>query len=287
MSAKDNFAQAFKELISGAAPAENSSKVAKDDITDQAAVTPISEPIAAVTAPTPVVEPPAAAPIAPSPVAVEPTPIQTEPEMVKPPVQEKRGFSPFSGFGGFGSQNNNAAQNNAPTPPVTTPPNTPPTFANPFADFTPPVAGTTTIASGTVVIGEIHSKGDINLYGEVKGNVETLGNVQLGGKVMGNIAGNDMVLQSSAIKGNVAADGSITLDEASVVMGDLKAKDGEFDGKIKGNLQVEGLARFQGNTVLLGNVNVGSLIIEQGARLRGEICTGNRESFDIQDPFQG
>lgn len=282
MSAKDNFAQAFKELISGAAPAEDKSKETATLAEETAAEIPTAiekEPSLEPAAQTPpVMQEPVSAPVQP-----EPTP---EPAAAKPPVQEKRGFSPFAGFGGFGSQNN-SQQNTPPSPP--TPPTTPPpTSQNPFASFTPPPpAGTTTIASGTVVIGEIHSKGDVNLYGEVKGNVQTLGNVQLGGKVMGNIAGNDMVLTSSAVKGNVAADGSISIDDGSVVMGDLKAKDGEFDGKIKGNLQVEGLARFQGNTVLLGNVNVGSLIIEQGARLRGEICTGSKEAFEIDDPFQG
>lgn len=154
-----------------------------------------------------------------------------------------------------------------------------------FAEYEAP-AGTTTIASGTVVVGEIHSKGDLNLFGEIKGNVETIGNVQIGGRIMGNVSGNDMIITSSAVKGNVAAQGSLQLDGGSVVMGDLKAREAQFDGQVKGNLTVEGLAHFFADTVLLGNVSVGSLIIDEGARLRGEICTGSRDRFDIADPFQ-
>ncbi|MEG2206241.1 MAG: polymer-forming cytoskeletal protein [Oscillospiraceae bacterium] len=237
MSAKDNFAQAFKELLNGS---ENA--------------TPNTDTIP---------QPDKAAPMfgGSRPVA----PVQDA-----APAQS----TGKTAFGGFSTSHIDDE-----VPPRSS------GAGDSFATYEEP-AGVTTIAKGTVVVGEIHSKGDINLFGEIKGNVETIGNVQIGGRVMGNVGGNDMVITSSAVKGNVAATGILQMDGGSVVMGDLKASEAHFDGQVKGNLTVDGLAHFFSDTVLLGNVTVGSLIIDEGARLRGEICTGSRDRFDIADPFQ-
>ncbi|MEG0339187.1 MAG: polymer-forming cytoskeletal protein [Oscillospiraceae bacterium] len=264
MSAKDNFAQAFKELLSGSDSEENTQSSSPVN----------NEPVNNV-------PPKAAAPVYDSERSIaEPVPV---PAAAAAPIKDKS-----AGFGGFGFGRKQSADTFAAN---TSAPSYGGTQGGGFSsdsmsDYTAP-AGATTIALGTVVIGEIHSKGDLNLYGEIKGNVETTGNINLGGRIMGNIIGNDMTITTSAVKGNVAASGAMSIDSGSVVLGDLKAREAQFDGQVKGNLTVEGLAHFLSDTVLLGNVSVGSLIIDEGARLRGEICTGSRDRFDITDPFQG
>lgn len=147
-------------------------------------------------------------------------------------------------------------------------------------------AGVSTIAAGTLIVGEVHSKGDLNLFGDVQGNVETKGNVTMGGKVIGNITGKDVNFTKSSVKGNISASGSVQLDEKSTVVGDIASVMMSCNGRIKGNLKIEGKAHFLNETILVGNVCAGSLVIEEGARIKGDVSTSNNSTGDMEDPFK-
>lgn len=147
-------------------------------------------------------------------------------------------------------------------------------------------AGVSTVAAGTLIIGEIHSKGDLNLLGDIQGNVETKGNVTLGGKVIGNVEGRDVNCSKSSIKGNVVASGCVQLDPKSTIFGDVTAKNISCGGRMKGNLVIEGKAHFLNETILVGNVCAGSLVIEEGARIKGDVSTSSQGPSDMEDPFK-
>lgn len=146
--------------------------------------------------------------------------------------------------------------------------------------------GVSTIAAGTMIVGDIHSKGDLAIYGDVQGNIETSGNVAMGGKVIGNITGRDIAFGKSSVKGNLKATGNVQLDGKSVLMGDIEAKSVSSNGRIKGNLVIEGKAHFLPETILMGNVCAGSLSIEEGARIKGDVSTSSQNDADIDDPFK-
>lgn len=146
--------------------------------------------------------------------------------------------------------------------------------------------GVSTIAAGTMIVGDIHSKGDLAIYGDVQGNIETSGNVAMGGKVIGNITGRDIAFGKSSVKGNIKATGNVQLDGKSVLMGDIEAKSVSSNGRIKGNLVIEGKAHFLPETILMGNVCAGSLSIEEGARIKGDVSTSSQNDTDLDDPFK-
>ncbi|MEG1153351.1 MAG: polymer-forming cytoskeletal protein [Ruthenibacterium sp.] len=151
-------------------------------------------------------------------------------------------------------------------------------------DTTP--VGVSTIAAGTVIVGEIHSKGDLNIFGDIQGNIETHGNVSMGGKVIGNIEGKDVNFSKSSVKGNIIASGTVTLDGKSVVLGDVNSKSISCNGRLKGNLTIDGKAHFLNETILVGNVCAGSLVIEEGARIKGDVSTSSQNNADMEDPFK-
>lgn len=146
--------------------------------------------------------------------------------------------------------------------------------------------GVSTIADGTVVRGEVHAKGDLNIFGEVQGNVETASTVTVGGKVTGDITGRDINFNNSIVKGNLISAGNIQLDTKTTVIGNVTAKSISCNGHIKGDLTIEGKAHFLRETILLGNVCAGSLVIEEGARINGDVSTASQKDIDIEDPFQ-
>lgn len=146
--------------------------------------------------------------------------------------------------------------------------------------------GVTTIARGTVIIGEINAEGDVELLGSVKGKIASQGDIKANGKVIGDLIGKDIELISCAVQGNIIAGGLVTVDGDSVVVGDVKAENFCLDGKIKGNVTVEKEAKFQPKAILAGNVTTASIAMSQGAKIQGEVNIPLSEketdmSFDI------
>ncbi len=131
--------------------------------------------------------------------------------------------------------------------------------------------GLTTIARGTVVVGEINAEGDVELLGSVKGKIASKGDIKANGKIVGDLIGKDIELTACAVQGNIIANGSVSVDESSVVVGDVKGKDFCLDGKIKGNVTVENEAKFQPKAILAGNVTTKSIAMSQGAKIQGEV----------------
>lgn len=146
--------------------------------------------------------------------------------------------------------------------------------------------GVTTIARGTVIIGEINADGDVELLGSVKGKIASQGDIKANGKVIGDLIGKDIELISCAVQGNILASGLVTVDGESVVVGDVKGENFCLDGKIKGNVTVEKEAKFQPKAILAGNVTTASISMSQGAKIQGEVNIPLSEketdmSFDI------
>jgi len=155
--------------------------------------------------------------------------------------------------------------------------------AQPKPDYVP---GITTIAKGTVIIGEINAEGDVELLGSVKGKIASKGDIRANGKVIGDLLGHDIELVSCAVQGNIIASGMVNVDGDSVVIGDVKGENFCLDGKIKGNVTAEKEAKFQPKAILAGNVTTASIAMSQGAKIQGEVNIPLSEketdmSFDI------
>lgn len=149
-----------------------------------------------------------------------------------------------------------------------------------------PSGGLTTIARGTVIIGEINADGDVELLGSVKGKIASQGDIKANGKVVGDLIGKNIELIACAVQGNIISSGLVTVDGDSVVVGDVKGENFCLDGKIKGNVTVEKEAKFQPKAILSGNVTTTSIAMSQGAKIQGEVNIPLSEketdmSFDI------
>jgi cytoskeletal protein CcmA (bactofilin family) len=131
--------------------------------------------------------------------------------------------------------------------------------------------GVTTIAKGTVIVGEINTNGDVELLGSVKGKIASKGDIRANGKVIGDLLGKDIALVSCGVQGNVIASGLVTIDEDSVVIGDVTCENFCLDGKIKGNVSVEKEAKFKPKAILAGNVTTAMIAMSQGAKIQGEV----------------
>lgn len=140
----------------------------------------------------------------------------------------------------------------------------------------------TIIAKGTKIVGDISADGGLRVGGDIKGNIHVVGKLELNGKVIGDIEAEDIIVCTSMVKGNVAARNMITLDKETTVVGDVSARTAELDGRIKGNMTVKQRAHMQTDSVLLGNLTSGTVNIEEGAMLRGDISITDMQGNDVK-----
>ncbi len=145
----------------------------------------------------------------------------------------------------------------------------PATAANvvPIQEETP----ATVISRSMVIVGEINSSGDIDVYGDVKGSIKTDGDVKATGKIIGDLAGNSFTLNGCTIQGNVTAQGNVIIGLNTVVVGDIVADSIKINGKVKGNLTIAKMSEFQENALLAGDVCSQTISMSQGAKLHGNV----------------
>ncbi|HLW07506.1 MAG TPA: polymer-forming cytoskeletal protein [Marinilabiliaceae bacterium] len=103
------------------------------------------------------------------------------------------------------------------------------------------------IGSGTKIVGDLHTNGDIRIDGNIDGNVNSKGKVVIGNN--GYVKG-EIICTNAEISGSL--DGKVTATELL----SLKASS-KFNGEIKsGKLSIEPGAIFTGTCSMGANLNV-------------------------------
>lgn len=143
----------------------------------------------------------------------------------------------------------------------------------------------TVISRSMVIVGEITSSGDIDIYGDVKGSVKTDGDIKATGKIVGDLAGNGFTLNGCTIQGNITAQGHVVIGINTVVVGDIIADSIKLNGKVKGNLTIAKMSEFLENALLAGDVRSQTISMSQGAKLHGNVSvaldsTQSEKEFD-------
>ena len=112
------------------------------------------------------------------------------------------------------------------------------------------IAAVNMIGAGTIITGDIVSKGDIRVDGMLKGSVNTEGKVVLGSE--------------------------------GVIEGDVVCKDADISGTIKAKITVSQLLSLKTNAKLNGDIITNKLSIEPGATFSGS-CSMGAVIKDLKD----
>ena len=101
------------------------------------------------------------------------------------------------------------------------------------------------VASGTKIIGDISSEGDLRVDGTVEGNLKTPGKVVVGktGIIKGTLNGTDAYFEGK-FSGKLALSGTLTLKSSAHIEGEV----------VLGKLEVEPGATFNVTCVMKGSV---------------------------------
>ncbi len=109
------------------------------------------------------------------------------------------------------------------------------------------------VGTGTVIKGEINSKGDIRIDGKVIGQMRS--------------------------------EGKIVIGNSGSVEGDIFCVNADFSGKVNGKADVKELLTLKASSVFLGDIITNKLAIEPGANFSGT-CSMDKEQAS-QNPATG
>jgi cytoskeletal protein CcmA (bactofilin family) len=136
----------------------------------------------------------------------------------------------------------------------------------------------TVISRSMVVVGEINSSTDIDVYGDVKGSIKTTGDIKVTGKIIGDLVGSSFTLNGCVIQGNIVAKGNVSIGTNTMIVGDIAADNIKINGKVKGNLNINKMSEFLENALLAGDVKSQTISMSQGAKLKGNVSVALDDS---------
>lgn len=104
-------------------------------------------------------------------------------------------------------------------------------------------SGTSLIAAGTTLTGDLSSSGDIRIDGTLNGNITCTAKVVIGAN--------------------------------GVVEGDISGQQADIMGKVSGTIKVKELLQLKGGSIVDGNLHAGKLQIEPSANFNGQCHMAN------------
>ena len=128
---------------------------------------------------------------------------------------------------------------------------------------------TAVITKGLSVIGDLNSKGSIDLFGFVEGNVICKGKLTVSGSIVGDSKAAEVFANNAQIEGNIEAYGSIKIGQGSVIVGNIAATSAVIAGAVKGDIDIQGPVIIDASAVIVGDIKSKSVQINNGATIEG------------------
>lgn len=133
----------------------------------------------------------------------------------------------------------------------------------------------TYLAPGTSMEGTLSAKGDVEVAGSFKGDISAEGRVILHSSIHGNITAAQLDIKGCHLVGDVHTSGMVFVDNSSSIEGNVYASELVCSGTIKGNLTVSANTSLQNGSHVEGSITTGTIIIERGAVVSGELRMGD------------
>lgn len=145
-------------------------------------------------------------------------------------------------------------------------------------------AETAIIPKGTIINGNIEISGKLEMYGTINGNINSKERVNICGEVKGNIKANDLYAKDSFIEGNIECKAGAVIRENTVVLGDMEADSLMVDGAIQGKLDIKGCVTLGERAIVDSDIKAKSIQVSNGAAINGN-CSLCYADISVKDFF--
>jgi len=96
----------------------------------------------------------------------------------------------------------------------------------------------------------------------------------------GNIQSESDIRISGAVEGEARSSGRIIVTASGSVEGNIKAEDADIAGRLGGELFISGKLILRSSAVINGDINTKTLLVEEGAQIRGKCNMSSNPSSD-------
>ena len=98
--------------------------------------------------------------------------------------------------------------------------------------------------------------------------VTTIGNSLI---LDGELQGTTGLSIQGIVKGKIEIDNTITVKKGAVIKADIKAKDVQISGEVKGNISASGNVHYMEGCTVVGNTTTARILIADGASIKGSV----------------
>ncbi|MBQ3164626.1 MAG: polymer-forming cytoskeletal protein [Lachnospiraceae bacterium] len=125
------------------------------------------------------------------------------------------------------------------------------------------------IPQGTVINGNVEITGKLEMYGTINGDINSNDRVNICGDVKGNIKAKDIYTKDSFVEGNIQCEDGAVVRENTVILGDINAQSLMVDGAIQGKLDIKGMVTVGEKAIVDSDIKAKSIQVNNGAALNG------------------
>lgn len=130
------------------------------------------------------------------------------------------------------------------------------------------------ITADTQIHGAIVTKSPLVIKGKVKGNILCEETVRLTGEIEGNVTAMSIEAKDASIKGDLRMKHAALFDNGTLLNGNLDADSAVINGTVNGDMRISGNLNILQNSRINGDIVTGSLEIAKGAIISGKVSVG-------------
>jgi cytoskeletal protein CcmA (bactofilin family) len=90
-------------------------------------------------------------------------------------------------------------------------------------------------------------------------------------QIRGNLSGSGDLIVEGRVEGHVSLQDHITVDDSGTVVADIETRELTVNGKMSGNIDATQRVSISSTATVIGDVRAPRVVIEDGARFRGNI----------------
>lgn len=118
---------------------------------------------------------------------------------------------------------------------------------------------------------------------EINNNLNILGS---GTTIVGNIVSQGDVRVDGTLEGNLTTQSKLVIGTTGRIVGEIKCRDCEVAGTVKGKIQVENLLMLKATAVVEGEIRTSKLAIESNAVFSGT-CSMSTAEPSAEETYNG
>ncbi|MBR5508504.1 MAG: polymer-forming cytoskeletal protein [Lachnospiraceae bacterium] len=127
-----------------------------------------------------------------------------------------------------------------------------------------------------VITGNVTTQSNMKIYGNIIGDVECAGDILLRGNIEGNVDVGNLSMQGGSLSGDVAVQQNASLEEGSVLRGNLSAQNVYTNAHSEGRMTVAGLLQLASKASVEGDITSAEMEMTAGAKVKGMVSINGR-----------